>query len=201
MPRIVIVPVVLALALGGCSNKEQAVNNVVDSPSKAADSMKATTSDTGVKESGETPREVKETAKETSGVIAKSDQKGKEGIKKTKDVHSVAADNWSDFLATVKKCDALSGAENAQCMTDAGATYRSWNFNCEAMAPQDRVQCRTYSERWNTASATSSKPTAPAVRSGEPNIIPADPGDASDKERNRDSTKQQASVPQLPKQN
>ena len=200
MLRIVIVTAVLALVLGGCSNKDQEVTSTPTSPApKTDDSVKGTTSDAGnvVQQAQDAAPGTRETAREKDAT-GKPVRKEKEGTKQSKEAPSVVGDNWRNFLATVKKCDALTGAQNTQCMTDAAATYRAWNFNCEAMAPQDRLQCRSYSERWNTANADSPRP---AVRTGDPNAIPADPGDPSDKLRNRDSTKQQAAVPQAPKQN
>ena len=80
--------------------------------------------------------------------------------------------------------------------------YRASNFNCDNMAqPSDKAQCLRYNEEWKSARATQPTGNTAAVRSGEPNPIPADAGDPTDKERNRDSTKQQEASPQPEKQN
>jgi hypothetical protein len=110
--------------------------------------------------------------------------------------------DWSDFQASAKKCDTLMGADKQQCMKNAGNMYRASNFNCDNMAqPADKAQCLKYNEEWKSARATQPQGSTPAVRSGEPNPIPADAGDPTDKERNRDSTKQQEATPQPEKQN
>jgi hypothetical protein len=110
--------------------------------------------------------------------------------------------DWSNFQASAQKCDTLMGAEKEKCNTNAGKVYRESKFNCNNMAqPADKAQCQKYNEEWKTARATQPQGSATAVRSGEPNPIPADAGDPTDKERNRDSTKQQEASPQPEKQN
>lgn len=111
-----------------------------------------------------------------------------------------SGNDWSDFKVAAKKCDRLTGAEKKQCMMDAGDKYPASTFNCDTVPQADKAQCQRYNEEWKTARANRPDGTTPAVRAGEPNPIPADAGDPTDKERNRDSTKQQESVPQPQKQ-
>src|SRR6185295_2411841 len=120
-----------------------------------------------------------------------------------RDTTSPGANDWRDFQRAAQKCDTLTGAERQQCMTDAGDKYHAANFNCESMTPADKAQCEKYGEQWKSARANPSD--AQAVRSGEPNTVPANPADPTDELKNRDSTKQHkgaASAPPNPqKQN
>jgi len=216
MLRILILPVVLALALCGCSkNEEGSMSKANDSATKASDSAKDTPSNAAnapkdvAQATPGTAGTVKEASGETKDAAANAGQKAKEGARqakskttdKAKEARAANAKNWSDFQVMLNKCDALTGAEKKQCIIDAQSAYGASNFDCESMTPQDKVQCREYREQWKSAKAEPSQANAPAVRSGEPNTVPADPGDPSDKERNRDSTKQQATAQQPQRQN
>lgn len=118
-----------------------------------------------------------------------------------KDADATATKQWKDFQAAVKKCDTQTGTNKENCLSAAKQTYRSANFDCDAMASRDKAQCQKYRDEWETAArSTDSTGTTPPVRTGEPNAIPTDPGDPTDKERNRDSTKQQEGSTQPSKQ-
>jgi hypothetical protein len=110
-----------------------------------------------------------------------------------KEADSTTAKQWSDFQVSVKKCDTLTGTEKTNCLAAARKTYRSSHFDCDTMAPRDKAECQKYHDKWMSAAGSNTpQGTTPAVRTGEPNTMPANPSDPSDKERNRDSTKQQA---------
>jgi hypothetical protein len=102
---------------------------------------------------------------------------------------SAAARNWSDFQGMVKKCNALTGTEKKQCMSDARDTYHASNFKCESMSAQDKTQCLKYGEEWKSAKANQANPAV--THDENPTMTPATPGDPTPSERNRDSTKQQ----------
>jgi hypothetical protein len=146
-------------------------------------------------------KEVKNAADATKHVARKTSQKMKQASAGVADAHSSSARDWRNFEIIVKKCDAMGAAEREECQTDARNTYGAWQLNCETMSPEDKAQCRSYLEQWKSARTDTPYTRTPAVRSGEPNSIPADAGDPSDKERNRDSTKQQAATAQAPKEN
>ena len=114
-----------------------------------------------------------------------------------KEADSTTAKQWGDFQVSVKKCDTLTGTDKKSCLAAARKTYRSSNFHCDTMAPRDKAQCQKYHDQWMSAAGSNTpQGTTPAVRTGEPNTIPANPSDPSDEERNRDSTKQQEASPQ-----
>src|SRR6185312_4968124 len=107
--------------------------------------------------------------------------------------------SWKQFQSQVKKCDAMTGDQQRQCMADAKATYRASHFDCDALTGQSKVQCQQYDTQWNTASQDTH------VRTGEPNAAPANPADPTDELQNRDSRKQEGdasnSLPEPQKQN
>jgi hypothetical protein len=135
--RILVVPVVLALLLCGCSKDASEMNSLKASAAEAADSSNDATSRAG------------NTAKVKDASAEKKDA-AEEGTREAKDGHSAAAKDWSDFQVMVKRCDTLTGAENKQCVMDARDTYRASNFNCDTMASQYKAQCQSYSERWKS---------------------------------------------------
>jgi hypothetical protein len=134
--RILVVPVVLVLC--GCSKDASEMNSLKASAAEAVDSGNDATARAG------------NAAKVKDASLEKNDGAEK-GTREAKGRHSAAAKDWSDFQFTVKRCDTLMGAENRQCVMDARDTYRASNFNCDTMAPEDRAQCRRYSERWKSA--------------------------------------------------
>jgi hypothetical protein len=117
------------------------------------------------------------------------------------DANSSTAKDWRHFQTIVEKCDAMQAEENEQCQADAGNTYAAWHLDCDTMSREEKAECRKYLDQWNSAGTDAPHAAKPVVRSGQPNAIPADAGDPSDKERNRDSTKQQAATAQPPKEN
>jgi hypothetical protein len=121
--------------------------------------------------------------------------KAKKGSGQMRDAHSSTAKDWRNFQVVVNKCDTATAAESKQCLMEARDTYRAWNLNCETLAPEDKAQCTRYIDRWTSALPNAPHANTPAVRSGEPNTIPADRR-SEYKERNRDSTKQQAATQQ-----
>jgi len=103
---------------------------------------------------------------------------------------STGAKSWPEFQSMVKRCNTLTGAEKQQCMTEARDAYHASNFRCESMSGPDKTQCLRYSEEWKSAKANQ-----PAVTHDDnPTMTPANPGDPSASERNRDSVKQQQDV-------
>ena len=110
-----------------------------------------------------------------------------------------AGKTWKQFQSQVKKCDAMTGDQQKQCIANAKATYRASHFDCDALTGQSKAQCQKYDTQWNTASQDTH------VRTGEPNASPADPADPTDAMKNRDSRKQEgnaaSSLPEPQKQN
>jgi len=141
--------------------------------------------------------EVKDAADATRHAARKTSQK----VKRASAADSSSAKDWRHFQIIVEKCDAMRAGENEQCQTDARNTYGAWHLDCDTMSHEDKAQCRRYFEQWKSARTDAPHAPKPAVRSGEPNAIPTDAGDPGDKERNRDSTKQQAATAQPPKEN
>ena len=202
MFRILVAPVLLAIVLFGCSRTDDgpkfkdsaaSMNPVPDAVSHS----EVTPPDRDIGAKGE----VKDAAGATRHAARKTSQKMKQASAEATDAPSSTAKDWRNFEIIVKKCDAMGAAENEQCQTDARNTYGAWHLNCETMSPEDKAQCRRYLAQWKSARTDTPHAHTPAVRSGEPNTIPADAGDPSDKERNRDSTKQQAATVQPPKEN
>jgi hypothetical protein len=191
----------VAVVVCGCSRTDDepkfkdsaaSVNSV-----EAASHSEVTPQDREVGAKGE----VKDAADATRHAARKTSQKMKQASAGVGESHPSTAKDWHSFEIIVKKCDAMGTAESEQCQTDARNTYGAWHLNCETMSPEDKAQCRRYLEQWKSARTDAPHAPKPAVRSGEPNAIPADAGDPSDKERNRDSTKQQAATAQPPKEN
>jgi len=202
MFRILVVPVLVVLALCGCSKTDDGKtpkfkDSVASPASDAASHTEIAPKDRDLSAANE----VTDAAAETKNAARKANEKAKKGSGQVRDAHSSTAKDWRNFRVLVKKCNATTTAESKQCLMKARDTYRAWNLNCDTLAPEDKAQCTRYIERWTSALADAPHANTPAVRSGEPNTIPADPGDPSDKERNRDSTKQQAATPQASKEN
>jgi hypothetical protein len=95
---------------------------------------------------------------------------------------------WTEFDALRRRCAKLSETEKQQCILDTRDTYVAWNLNCEDMKGADRAPCREYVAQWNAAKLESATSDTSAVHTGEPNVAPAEPGDTTSEERNRDST-------------
>jgi hypothetical protein len=203
MFRILVVPVLVAIAVSGCSKTEDAkMPQVMDSVAKpTADPAPHAEMAPKNPDLSAANSEVKDSAPQTKNAARKTSEKAKKGTGLVREAHSSTAKDWRNFQVLVKKCETTTTAENKQCLTDARNTYRAWNLNCETLPPEDEAQCTRYVEQWTSALADAPHANTPAVRSGEPNAIPADAGDPSDKERNRDSTKQQAATQQPSKQN
>jgi len=112
---------------------------------------------------------------------------------------SPSSKSWKQFQSQVKKCEAMTGDQQKQCMANAKATYRASNFNCDTLSGQNKTQCEKYGAQWSSASQDTH------VRTGEPNIAPTDPADPTDALKNRDSRKQEgnaaSSLPEPQKQN
>src|SRR4249920_3855030 len=77
--------------------------------------------------------------------------------------------SWKQFQSQVKKCEAMTGDQQKQCMANAKATYRASNFNCDTLSGQNKTQCEKYGAQWSSASQDTH------VKTGEPNIAPTDP--------------------------
>jgi len=107
--------------------------------------------------------------------------------------------SWKQFQSQVKKCDAMTGDQQKQCIANAKATYRASHFDCDALTGQSKAQCQKYDTQWNTASQDTH------VRTGEPNVPPTDPANPTDALKNRDSRKQEgnasSALPEPQKQN
>ena len=200
MFRILVVPVLITIALLGCSKtdegpkfKDSAASPRADAASHAEIAPKDPdlhAANNGVKDSGP---QAKNPARKTS-------EKAKNGNSQVKEARSSTAKDWHHFRVLVEKCETMT-ADNRQCLMDARNTFRAWDLHCETLPPDQEAQCTTYVEQWTSALADGPHTNTPAVRSGEPNAIPADAGDPSDKERNRDSTKQQAATQPASTQN
>ena len=108
-----------------------------------------------------------------------------------------AGKSWKQFQSQVKKCEALTGDQQKQCMANAKATYRASNFDCDALTGPSKAQCQKYGMQWNNQDTH--------VRTGEPNATPNSPADPTDALKNRDSRKQEgnasSSLPEPQKQN
>jgi hypothetical protein len=201
MFRILVVPVLVVLALCGCSKTDDGKTpKVKDSVAGPTADAAAHTEIAPQDRDVSAENEVTDAAAKTKNAAAKP-MKAKKGSGQMRDAHSSTANDWRNFQVVVNKCDTATAAESKQCLMKARDTYRAWNLNCDTLAPEDKAQCTRYIDRWTSALADAPHANTPAVRSGEPNTIPADPGDPSDKERNRDSTKQQAATPQPSKEN
>ena len=113
---------------------------------------------------------------------------------------SPSGKSWKQFQSQVKKCEAMTGDQQKQCMANAKATYRASNFNCDTLSGQSKTQCEKYGAQWSSASSQDTH-----VRTGEPNVAPTDPADPTDALKNRDSRKQEgnasSSLPEPQKQN
>jgi len=200
MLKILIIQIVLGLALCGCSKKDDTGSDTGrSSADKALDSAKDGTSNAGdaAKDAAQdTARSVKETARDVKDAAPLASPKPKESNRKatknladkSKDTSSAAADDWHDFRALVKRCDALTGASKKQCMVEARDMYLASDFKCQTLG-SDKMQCLRYREQWKSARAD--LPKAAVTHTEDPTISPASPGDPSAAERNRDSTKQQ----------
>ena len=199
MLKILIFTTVLGLALCGCSKKDDTgLNTGKSSADKAIDSArdKASTASDGTKDAAqEAARSAKETTRDAKAAAASVAEKGKESSRKaknladkSKDTSLGTVDEWRDFRALVKQCDALTGESKKQCMAEARDMYLASDFNCQTLG-SDKVQCLRYREQWKNAGAD--LPKAAITHTEEPTISPASPGDPSAAERNRDSTKQQ----------
>ena len=110
-----------------------------------------------------------------------------------------ASKSWKQFQGQVKKCDAMTGDQQKQCIASAKATYRASHFDCDALTGQSKEQCQKYDTQWNAASQDTH------VRTGEPNVAPTNPADPTEALKNRDSRKQEgnasSSLPEPQKQN
>ena len=202
MFRVLVAPVLLAVVLCSCSRTDDgpkfkdsaaAMNPAPD----AVSPPQITPQDRDVGAKGG----VKDAADATRHAARKTSQKVKRASAGATDADSSTAKDWRHFQTIVEKCDAMRAGENEQCQTDARNTYGAWHLDCDTMSSEDKAQCQTYLDQWKSARTEAPHAPKPAVRSGEPNAIPADAGDPSDKERNRDSTKQQAATAQPPKEN
>ena len=201
MFRILVVPVLVAITLWGCSKTDdEKMSKFKDSATPTADAASHVEIPPKDRDLSAANNEVKDSAQQTKNAVRKTSEKTKKGNGKVREAHSSVAKDWRNFQVLVKKCETTT-AENKQCLIDARNTYRAWNLNCETLSPEDEAQCTRYVEQWTNPLADAPRADRPAVRSGEPNTIPANAGDPSDKERNRDSTKQQAATQQPPKQN
>jgi hypothetical protein len=207
MLKILFTSAVLALVLCGCSKKDDgAMNDVKNSAAKAIDSAKDAVSNAGdaAKDAAQdAARSVQESARDVTDSAATAGHKAmNKAADEVKEAHSVAAREWNEFRAMVKKCGALTSAERKQCMADARDMYLASDFKCGTLSGSDKTQCLKYAQYWKSATAN---PKAAVTHTEEPTMTPASPGDPSASERNRDSTKQQqdaaGTLPESKKQN
>lgn len=199
MLKILIITTVLGLALCGCSKKDdtgldtgrssadKAIDSAKDKASTASDATKDAAQD-AARSAKETTSDAKDSAASAAEKRKESTRKAKNLADKSKNTSSVTVDEWRDFRALVKKCDALTGESKKQCMAEARDMYLASDFKCQTLG-SDKMQCLRYREQWKSAEAD--LPKATVTHTEEPTMSPASPGDPSAAERNRDSTKQQ----------
>jgi hypothetical protein len=198
--KTLILTTVLGLALCSCSktddtgldkgrsSADKAMDSAKDAASNASDATKDAAQDVA-RSVKETARDVKDAPASAAEATKESSRKAmKKLAEKSKDPASTVAEEWSDFRASVKKCDALTGEEKKHCMTEARDMYLASDFQCQTLG-SDKMQCLRYREQWKSAKAD--LPKAAITHTEEPTMSPATPGDGSAAERNRDSTKQQ----------
>ena len=200
MLKILMITTVLGLALCSCSKKDDTgLDKARSSADKAIDSAKDAASNAGdaAKDAAQgAARSVKETARDVKDAAASAAEttKGnsrkamKSLTEKSEDQPSTVAEEWTDFRALVKKCDALIGEERKHCIAEARDMYLTSDFKCQTLGSA-KMQCLRYREQWKSAKAD--LPKAAITHTEEPTMSPATPGDPSAAERNRDSTKQQ----------
>ena len=171
MLKTLAIATVLGLALCSCSKQDDSgMDKARSSADKAIDSAKDAATSAAEK--------TKESSRKAMSNLAD----------KSKGPPSAAAEEWRDFRALVKKCEALTGDEKKHCMAEARDKYLAADFRCETLGSA-KLRCLRYREQWSGAKTDS--PKAAITHTEEPTMSPATPGDPSAAERNRDSTKQQ----------
>ena len=200
MLKTLAIATVLGLALCSCSKQDDSgMDKARSSADKAIDSAKdaaSSASDAAKDTAQDAARSVKETARDVKDAATSAAEKTKESSRKamsnladkSKGPPSAAAEEWRDFRALVKKCEALTGDEKKHCMAEARDKYLAADFRCETLGSA-KLRCLRYREQWSGAKTDS--PKAAITHTEEPTMSPATPGDPSAAERNRDSTKQQ----------
>ena len=188
----------LIAALSACSKKEDATSNKVRTPpvnavSSSEDAARhgATASAQGsARAEAHGEGAAKDAAISTEAEPKKHKQQTANAAHdNAKGTRSVIRRRWSEFQTVVDRCDTASGAAREQCLAEAKDTYRSANFNCDALPAQERRNCLQFAERWSNAAADA--PTTAVKHDQEPMMTAPSPGDPRPAERNRDSTKQQ----------
>jgi hypothetical protein len=195
-PLICCVTVILALC--SCTKKDDAAPESAQTPPTNA--MKSA-EDAAPRSAGEpapgpalSEAETEPTDKQAATSIEAERNKEKKQRANTagasaKAKRSVVSRRWHEFQTMVDRCVTALEAEREQCLADAKDTYRSANFECDALPTQERRNCLQFAERWNMAAEDA--PTTAIKHDKEPMITAPSPGDSRPAERNRDSTKQQ----------
>jgi hypothetical protein len=122
----VIVPAVLARPRG-CSNKDQEVTSTPTSAApKTDDSVKVQLRMPGMSSNGISPRTPRPGPERLLGRRTRpANPFEREGRDQAEQRGAFGGWRQLEKLQATVKCDALTGAQNTQCMTDAAATYRA----------------------------------------------------------------------------
>ena len=214
MSKPLIFSLTLIVALCGCSKKEDAAsNNIGIPPADAINSSKDRTA-SGINDNtaargpvrpeSQSEGNPKEAASSSEAQPKKHKKQGLNAVHDSaKSMQSVTARRWTQFQAMVDRCDTETGAVREQCMNEAKDAYQAAKFKCDALAAQQRQNCRQFAARWNNTVAAT--PPAAVKHAKEPTTTAASPGDPRPAERNRDSTKQQedavGTIPEATKPN